>query len=109
MSKKEIEELLKKGAYGALMDDDKAGEDFCEEDIDKILQSRARVVQLEQGEKNSTFSKVSVIPIHHFNLSLYFTYKLPKLVERFTVIPTPLLVTNLLSSHSFYSFVNALS
>ncbi|KAA3674558.1 chromodomain-helicase-DNA-binding protein 7, partial [Paragonimus westermani] len=57
MSKKEIEELLKKGAYGALMEDDKAGEDFCEEDIDKILQSRSRVVQLEQGEKNSTFSK----------------------------------------------------
>ncbi|TGZ75016.1 hypothetical protein CRM22_000623 [Opisthorchis felineus] len=59
MSKKEIEELLKKGAYGALMDDDKAGEDFCEEDIDQILQSRSRVVQLEQGEKNSTFSKAT--------------------------------------------------
>ncbi|KAF6779238.1 hypothetical protein AHF37_01226 [Paragonimus kellicotti] len=59
MSKKEIEELLKKGAYGALMEDDKAGEDFCEEDIDKILQSRSRVVQLEQGEKNSTFSKAT--------------------------------------------------
>ncbi|CAH8512129.1 unnamed protein product [Dicrocoelium dendriticum] len=59
MSKKEIEELLKKGAYGALMDDDQAGEDFCEQDIDKILQSRSRVVQLEQGEKNSTFSKAT--------------------------------------------------
>ncbi|CAL8099894.1 unnamed protein product [Calicophoron daubneyi] len=59
MSKKEIEELLKRGAYGALMDDDKAGEDFCEEDIDQILQSRAKVVQLEQGEKNSTFSKAT--------------------------------------------------
>ncbi len=55
-----MEELLKKGAYGALMDDDKAGDDFCEEDIDQILQSRAHVVQLEQGEKNSTFSKVGV-------------------------------------------------
>lgn len=40
------------------MDDDKAGDDFCEEDIDQILQSRSHVVQLEQGEKNSTFSKV---------------------------------------------------
>ncbi|CAH8630058.1 unnamed protein product [Heterobilharzia americana] len=59
MSKKEIEDLLKKGAYGALMDDDKAGEDFCEEDIDQILQSRARVVQLEQGKENSTFSKAT--------------------------------------------------
>ncbi|KAH8869088.1 Chromodomain-helicase-DNA-binding protein 7 [Schistosoma japonicum] len=59
MTKKEIEDLLKKGAYGALMDDDKAGEDFCEEDIDQILQSRARVVQLEQGKENSTFSKAT--------------------------------------------------
>nr|CAH8876431.1 unnamed protein product [Trichobilharzia regenti] len=59
MSKKEIEDLLKKGAYGALMDDDKAGEDFCEEDIDQILQSRARIVQLEQGKENSTFSKAT--------------------------------------------------
>lgn len=61
MTKKEIEDLLKKGAYGALMDDDKAGEDFCEEDIDQILQSRARVVQLEQGKENSTFSKVMLL------------------------------------------------
>ncbi|KAH9281016.1 Chromodomain-helicase-DNA-binding protein 7 [Echinococcus granulosus] len=59
LSKKEVEELLKKGAYGALMDDDKAGDDFCEEDIDQILQSRSHVVQLEQGEKNSTFSKAT--------------------------------------------------
>ncbi|KAM7542547.1 hypothetical protein Aperf_G00000019024 [Anoplocephala perfoliata] len=59
LSKKEVEELLKKGAYGALMDDDKAGDDFCEEDIDQILQSRSHVVQLERGEKNSTFSKAT--------------------------------------------------
>lgn len=59
LSKKEVEELLKKGAYGALMDDDKAGDDFCEEDIDQILQSRSHVVKLEQGEKNSTFSKAT--------------------------------------------------
>lgn len=34
MIKKEIEELLRKGAYGVLMDDDKVGDEFCEEDID---------------------------------------------------------------------------
>lgn len=49
------------------MDDDKAGDDFCEEDIDQILQSRAHVVQLEQGEKNSTFSKVRLYLISNNN------------------------------------------
>lgn len=58
MSKKEIEDLLKLGAYGALMDDDKDGEKFCEEDIDKILLSRSTVVRLNNTEKNSSFSKV---------------------------------------------------
>ena len=29
LTKKEIEDLLKKGAYGALMDDDNAGDKFC--------------------------------------------------------------------------------
>ncbi|BHF69630.1 choline dehydrogenase 7 [Sparganum proliferum] len=59
LGKKEVEDLLKKGAYGALMEDDKAGDEFCEEDIDQILQSRSHVIQLEQGEKNSTFSKAT--------------------------------------------------
>jgi chromodomain helicase DNA binding protein 8 len=36
MSKTEIEDLLKKGAYGAFMEDD-GGKQFCEEDIDEIL------------------------------------------------------------------------
>ena len=59
MNKKEIEELLKKGAYGALMDDDNEGDQFCEEDIDQILQRRTQVITLEAGEKGSTFAKVS--------------------------------------------------
>jgi hypothetical protein len=59
MNKKEIEDLLKKGAYGAIMEDDNAGDKFCEEDIDKILQQRATVVTIEGGEKGSTFSKAS--------------------------------------------------
>lgn len=63
MSKREIEDLLKKGAYGALMDDDNAGEKFCEEDIDQILQRRTQVVQIEAGVKGSTFAKAS------FNMS----------------------------------------
>lgn len=58
LSKKEIEDLLKKGAYGALMEDDNAGDKFCEEDIDQILQRRTQVITLE-NEKGSTFSKAS--------------------------------------------------
>ena len=47
MSKKEVEDLLKKGAYGALMDDDNAGDKFCEEDIDSILERRATTITAE--------------------------------------------------------------
>ena len=59
MSKKEVEDLLKKGAYGALMEDDSAGDQFCEEDIDIILQRRTKVIQIESEGKGSTFAKVS--------------------------------------------------
>jgi len=58
LSKKEIEDLLKKGAYGAIMDEDSAGDKFCEEDIDQILERRTQVITLE-SEKGSTFSKAS--------------------------------------------------
>lgn len=59
MSKKDIEELLKKGAYGALMDDkeDEANK-FCEEDIDSILERRTQTIRIQPGVKGSTFSKV---------------------------------------------------
>lgn len=57
LSKKEIEDLLKKGAYGAVMDED-AGDKFCEEDIEMILARRTQVIQME-SEKGSTFSKAS--------------------------------------------------
>lgn len=60
LTKKEIEELLRKGAYGALMDDDNAGDKFCEEDIDQILQRRTQVITIESTEaKGSTFSKAT--------------------------------------------------
>ena len=61
LSKREIEELLRKGAYGALMEDDSAGDAFCEEDIDQILQRRTQVVQIESEGKGSTFAKVNII------------------------------------------------
>ena len=59
LSKREIEDLLRKGAYGALMDDDNAGDEFCEEDIDQILQRRTQVIQIESEGKGSTFAKAS--------------------------------------------------
>lgn len=61
MIKKEIEELLRKGVYGVLMDDDKVGDEFCEEDIDQILQQRIKVIQIELEGKGLIFVKVSFI------------------------------------------------
>lgn len=58
LSKKEIEDLLKKGAYGALLDEENDGDKFCEEDIDVILARRTQVITME-SEKGSTFSKAS--------------------------------------------------
>lgn len=60
LSKKDIEELLKKGAYGAIMDEDNVADQFCEEDIDQILQRRTQVIKIELEGKGSTFSKVLV-------------------------------------------------
>ena len=58
LTKTEVEELLKKGAYGALMDDENAGDKFCEEDIEDILMKRSQVIT-HQEEKGSTFSKAT--------------------------------------------------
>jgi len=60
LSKKEIEDLLKRGAYGALMDEDNAGDKFCEEDIESILERRTQTITMETAEeKGSTFSKAT--------------------------------------------------
>ena len=40
------------------MDDDTAGKQFCEEDIDQILEKRTQVITFEE-EKGSSFSKAS--------------------------------------------------
>ncbi|CAG0888582.1 unnamed protein product, partial [Darwinula stevensoni] len=58
LNKKDVEELLRKGAYGALMEDDNAGDKFCEEDIDQILERRTQVITVAT-EEGSTFSKAS--------------------------------------------------
>jgi hypothetical protein len=59
LSKQEVEQLLKKGAYGAFMDDESSNQ-FCEEDIDQILERRTLVIRHDATqEKGSIFSKAS--------------------------------------------------
>lgn len=61
LSKKEVEDLLRKGAYGALMDEEDEGSKFCEEDIDQILLRRTQTITIESEGKGSTFAKVASI------------------------------------------------
>lgn len=58
LSKMEVEDLLRKGAYGALMDEEDEGSKFCEEDIDQILQRRTQTITIQSEGKGSTFAKV---------------------------------------------------
>uniref|UniRef100_A0A803SZW9 DNA helicase n=1 Tax=Anolis carolinensis TaxID=28377 RepID=A0A803SZW9_ANOCA len=61
LSKMEVEDLLRKGAYGALMDEEDEGSKFCEEDIDQILQRRTQTITIQTEGKGSTFSKASFV------------------------------------------------
>lgn len=69
LSKKEIEDLLRRGAYGAIMDEEDEGAKFCEEDIDQILQRRTKTITIESEGRGSTFAKVHSglddPPAHH--------------------------------------------
>ncbi|KAI5188465.1 hypothetical protein NECID01_0096 [Nematocida sp. AWRm77] len=53
-----VESLLKKGAYGVLMEADDVNKKFCDEDIDAILEGRTKVVRHEDQSGN-IFSKAS--------------------------------------------------
>ncbi|XP_028986512.1 chromodomain-helicase-DNA-binding protein 8 isoform X3 [Betta splendens] len=66
-SKKEIEDLLRKGAYAAIMDENDEGSRFCEEDIDQILSRRATTITIESEGKGSTFSKASFVASENRN------------------------------------------
>uniref|UniRef100_A0A8C8STF6 Chromodomain helicase DNA binding protein 9 n=1 Tax=Pelusios castaneus TaxID=367368 RepID=A0A8C8STF6_9SAUR len=61
LSKKEIEDLLRRGAYGAIMDEEDEGSKFCEEDIDQILQRRTKTITIESEGRGSTFAKASFV------------------------------------------------
>ncbi|KAI8991556.1 hypothetical protein BDF20DRAFT_845263 [Mycotypha africana] len=58
LNRKEIEDLLKKGAYGAMLDEEESTK-FCEEDIDQILERRTKIIKHEGNEKGSVFSKAT--------------------------------------------------
>ncbi|KAI9218176.1 hypothetical protein BC828DRAFT_389349, partial [Blastocladiella britannica] len=61
LSKTEVEELLKKGAYGAMMDDAESNA-FCDESIDQILERRATVIKHDNSANaGSIFSKASFV------------------------------------------------
>jgi superfamily II DNA or RNA helicase len=61
-SAKEVDSLLKYGAYDIFRDDDKASEDFREENIDQILERRTRTIVHEStNAAGSSFSKASFI------------------------------------------------
>ncbi|XP_069508223.1 chromodomain-helicase-DNA-binding protein 6 isoform X2 [Ambystoma mexicanum] len=61
LSKLEVEDLLRKGAYGALMDEEDEGSKFCEEDIDQILQRRTQTITIQSEGNGSTFAKASFV------------------------------------------------
>ncbi|XP_021272635.1 chromodomain-helicase-DNA-binding protein 6 isoform X1 [Numida meleagris] len=61
LTKMEVEDLLRKGAYGALMDEEDEGSKFCEEDIDQILQRRTQTITIQSEGKGSTFAKASFV------------------------------------------------
>lgn len=66
LSKSQVEDLLKKGAYGILMENDEAETKFLNEDIDSILERRTTVIRHDPGSgesrsamDGSIFSKAS--------------------------------------------------
>lgn len=59
LSKTEVENLLKKGAYGLLMENDDDSIKFCEEDIDQILERRSTVIS-SGGDTGKTSSEGSI-------------------------------------------------
>uniref|UniRef100_A0A8C6Y3X1 Chromodomain helicase DNA binding protein 6 n=1 Tax=Naja naja TaxID=35670 RepID=A0A8C6Y3X1_NAJNA len=59
LSKMEVEDLLRKGAYGALMDEEDEGSKFCEEDIDQILQRRTQTITIQTEGKAPHFPRLA--------------------------------------------------
>lgn len=61
ISNKEIETLIRKGAYSVFNEDDSAAEQFISADIDSILENCAHSVQKNLFEGKSAFSKACFV------------------------------------------------
>lgn len=79
LSKKEIEDLLRRGAYGAIMDEEDEGSKFCEEDIDQILQRRTKTITIESEGRGSTFAKVATNSFLFDHIRVCFVHRIRKI------------------------------
>jgi superfamily II DNA or RNA helicase len=64
LSNKEVDQLLRHGAYHVFQDDDKAADEFTAANIDELLQRTKKVVweeggEVPEGHQSSTFSKAT--------------------------------------------------
>ena len=57
---KEMEQLLKKGAYALFDDDDETGKEFCADDIESILAKRTRTRVVEGAKTASWLNKAGM-------------------------------------------------
>lgn len=58
LTSKEVDSLLKYGAYDIFRDEDDAAQKFCEDDIDSILQRRTKTI-VQETKEGSSFAKAS--------------------------------------------------
>jgi hypothetical protein len=58
LTSKEVDSLLKYGAYDIFRDEDDAAQKFCEDDIDSILQRRTTTI-VQETKEGSSFAKAS--------------------------------------------------
>lgn len=61
MNVKQIEQLIKKGAYYILNEDETETDKFITEDIDEILEHRTKTLSQQTVDTDSTFSKASFV------------------------------------------------
>lgn len=60
-SNEEMEQLLKKGAYALLEDDDQKTKEFCADDIESILAKRTRTRVVEGAKTSSWLNKQGMV------------------------------------------------
>ena len=61
MTPKEIETLIKRGAYYVFNEDEKAADEFVAEDVDQILEKHTKTLSKSVADRESVFSKASFV------------------------------------------------